>query len=55
MRYDLKEVRVEDFKSGPREGQRKPISLPKGAIPCGVVSGFGLRLFYLIPAGSDEA
>jgi hypothetical protein len=55
VRYDLKDVTVEQFKTGPREGQRKPISLPKGAIPCGVVSGFGLRLFYLVPTGGDQA
>jgi hypothetical protein len=49
VKYDLKDVRVEEFKSGPREGERKPIALPKGAIPVGVVSGFGLRFFYLVP------
>jgi hypothetical protein len=50
MKYDLKHVDVQRFKNGPREGERKPISLPKDAIPVGVASGFGLRLFYLVPA-----
>lgn len=50
MRYELRDVNVEVFKSGPREGQRKPITLPKNAIPCGVVSGWSVRLFYLIPS-----
>ena len=54
MRYDLESVRVDEFKSGPREGQRKPVSLPKGAIPVGVVSGYGLRLFYLVPVASTS-
>lgn len=47
--YDLKSMRVEEFKSGPREGQQKPIKLPTDAIPVGVVSGYSLRLFYLVP------
>jgi len=47
--YDLKSVSVSEFKSGPRAGEQKPISLPKDAIPCGVVSGYSLRLFYLVP------
>lgn len=47
--YDLKSVRIGEFKSGPRAGEQKPLKLPKGAIPCGVVSGFCLRLFYLVP------
>lgn len=33
--------------------QKKPISLPKGAIPCGVVSGFGLTVYYLVPVGKE--
>lgn len=49
-KYDLKSVRVTEFKSGPRAGEQKPITLPKGAIPCGVVSGYSLRIFYLVPA-----
>lgn len=51
MRYDLESVAIEKFKSGPHEGQRKPVTLPKGAIPAGVVSGFGLTLYYLVPTG----
>jgi hypothetical protein len=47
--YDLKSVRVEEFKSGPREGERKPIKLPKDAIPVGVSSSFSLWLYYLVP------
>lgn len=49
MIYDLQSVRVEVFKSGPREGQRKPVTLPRGAIPCGVASGYGLTVYYLVP------
>jgi hypothetical protein len=44
----LESVRVETFKSGPRAGQRKPIKLPKGAIPVSVVSSYGLTLYYLV-------
>jgi len=56
MTYNLKSVRVETFKSGPRAGQTKPITLPKGAIPCGIVSGYVLRLYYLVPVrGGDTA
>lgn len=54
MKYDLQSVRIEEFKSGPREGQKKPVSLPKDAIPCGVVSGYGLTLYYLVPAGASS-
>lgn len=54
MQYDLKSVHVEEFKSGPREGQRKPISLPDGAIPIGVGSGFGLTVYYLLPTGENK-
>jgi hypothetical protein len=53
-RYELKSVKVEAFESGKRAGERKPISLPAGAIPCGVVSGFGLTLYYLVPAAASE-
>ena len=49
MRYELHSVRIEEFKSGPRAGQRKPVTLPKDAIPCGIDSGYFLRLFYLVP------
>lgn len=49
MKYDLVSVRVEVFNSGPRAGKRKPISLPKGAIPVGVTSGMSLFLYYLVP------
>jgi hypothetical protein len=49
-KYDLKSVRVEEFKSGPREGQRKPINLPKDAIPLGITSSFALHVYYLVPA-----
>lgn len=48
-KYELKSLQIETFKSGPRQGQRKPFKLPADAIPCGVVSGFGLSLDYLIP------
>ncbi len=48
--YDLKSVAVESFKSGARAGERKPIQLPAGAVPCAVVSGYGLTLYYLVPA-----
>lgn len=54
MKYDVQSVRVETFKSGPRAGERKPITLPKGAIPCGVVSGMSLWVYYLVPARSSE-
>lgn len=53
MKYNLKSVRVTEFKSGPLEGEKRPISLPKDAIPCGVVSGMGLTLYYLVPVGSE--
>lgn len=48
--YDLKSVAVETYESGDKAGQRKPIRLPAGAIPCGVVSGYGLTVYYLVPA-----
>lgn len=48
-KYDLISVSIQEFKSGPREGERKPVNLPKGAIPIGVTSGFALRLHYLVP------
>lgn len=50
MKYDVRSVAVKQFKSGPRAGQQKPITLPKDAIPLGVVSGFNLRVYYLVPA-----
>jgi hypothetical protein len=52
MRYDVKSVRVEEFKSGPRQGQRKPITLPKDATPVSVVRGYGLTLYYIVPTTS---
>lgn len=47
--YEVKSVRVTEFKNGPRAGQQKPIRLPKDAIPLGVTSGYSLRVYYLVP------
>lgn len=49
-RYHVESVPLETFKSGPKTGKPKPIKLPSNAIPLGVVSGYHLRVYYLVPA-----
>lgn len=52
--YDLQSVPVKKFEHGKRAGERKPIQLPAGAVPCGVVSGYDLTLYYLVPAAPPK-
>lgn len=52
--YDLKSVTVKTFDHGKLAGQRKAIQLPAGAVPCGVVSGYDLKLYYLVPAAEKR-
>lgn len=48
--YDVKSVTVEAYVHGPRAGQQKPIRIPDDAQIIGVVSGFNLRVYYIVPA-----